>query len=206
MVVDHLGNKFNNKTDMCRYWNIGISAFNGRIKRGWSLKDTLEKPIKTNYNKDKNIVDHLGNKFTSKLEMCKYWNKSECTVYSRLRRGASLREALETPESDIKYSIKVEDHKGNKFNSKKEMYTYWGINDAVFTTRSRNGWELKDILETPIGQTNPNPIKNIVDHLGNKFRTKREMYKYWNIPKTTVIARLKRGWSLKDALETPTKQ
>ena len=38
------------------------------------------------------------------------------------------------------------------------------------------------------------------DHLGNKFKTKAEMCKYYGINQTTFNTRLKSGMTLKDAL------
>lgn len=40
----------------------------------------------------------------------------------------------------------------------------------------------------------------VKDHLGNEFKTKTEMYAYYNKPGTTVKNRLKRGWTLEQAL------
>ena len=45
---DHLGNKFDSITDMCKYWNISISTFTSRVNSGWSLKNALETRIKSN--------------------------------------------------------------------------------------------------------------------------------------------------------------
>ena len=46
--MDYLnGNKrclkeiFDSVTDMCRYWGINLPTYTYRIKKGWSLKNTL---------------------------------------------------------------------------------------------------------------------------------------------------------------------
>lgn len=38
------------------------------------------------------------------------------------------------------------------------------------------------------------------DHLGNSFPTKSEMLAHWGISKSTFDGRLRRGWSLEEAL------
>lgn len=43
--------------------------------------------------------------------------------------------------------------------------------------------------------------KVVVDHLGNEFLSKNEMYRFWGKNKGIVTQRLKQGYSLKDALE-----
>lgn len=43
---DHLGNEFKNVEEMCKYWGINKNTYKGRLKRGWTLKETLEVPPK----------------------------------------------------------------------------------------------------------------------------------------------------------------
>lgn len=39
--VDHLGNKFNSQTEMCKYWNVSVTTFIERQKRGCSMQECL---------------------------------------------------------------------------------------------------------------------------------------------------------------------
>ena len=41
------------------------------------------------------------------------------------------------------------------------------------------------------------------DHLGNTYASLKDMLAFWNIPKSAYHARIKRGWTLQKALETP---
>lgn len=43
---DHLGNEFENVEEMCKYWGINKNTYKDRLKRGWTLKETLEVPPK----------------------------------------------------------------------------------------------------------------------------------------------------------------
>ena len=126
ILKDHLGNKFDNITKMCEYWNISRSTFNRRKKQGLPLKECLEQ-MKTNYI----VTDHLGNKFNSKADMCKYWNISHSTFNKRKKQGLSLKKCLEQTEKNyISY-----DHLGNKFDSEADMCRYWNINYSTFNSR-----------------------------------------------------------------------
>ena len=62
--TDHLGNKFESITSMCKHWGIGLRTFQYRMKQGLTLEQTLTTPIK-----DLTVTDHLGNKFESKKAM-----------------------------------------------------------------------------------------------------------------------------------------
>ena len=189
---------------MCKHWNKPPTTVRTRLKFGWSLKDALEIPIgEKNTNSEQYICDHIGNKFKSTLEMCRYWNKSREAVNERLREGWSLKDALEIPIDNNKHTRKCTDHLGNQYNSFKEMCEAYNHSQSTIYARIKSGLSLKDALETGNGYSRLN--KYVYDHLGNKFKTKRDMYRHWNISESVVNGRLRNGWSLQKALETPEK-
>ena len=56
-IVDHKGNVWKSKIEMCKYYNINWTTYDNRMQKGWSMKDALETPVKC-----KNIItDHKGN-------------------------------------------------------------------------------------------------------------------------------------------------
>ena len=89
--TDHLGNKFNSVSDMCKHWGIIRPTYDSRIKLGWSKKDALETPT------EKFCTDHLGNTFKSIADMCKYWGINPSTYDNRLKKGWSKKDALAIP-------------------------------------------------------------------------------------------------------------
>lgn len=93
-VVDHTGRHFRSLRRMASYWDLSLSAVQVRLNAGWSLKDALETPKNTRHALAKVCEDHLGNKFPSKIAMCRYHNVSVSTFKSRLDRGLSLEKAL----------------------------------------------------------------------------------------------------------------
>ena len=46
----------------------------------------------------------------------------------------------------------------------------------------------------------------VTDHLGNKFKTQKEMYEHWGVPKNTFRKRKNKGLSLEECLTTPKRK
>lgn len=201
IAVDHKGNKFKSKGEMCKYWGKSYDVVRNRLLVGWELKDALERQLSYNSKKRSlkgkkdcscgKIKDHKGNEFMTKREMCDYWGVEPSLVTNRLKRGWSLEEALE-----IKNINNIEDHKGNKFRSKSDMCEFWGITVNQLRGRLSMGWSLKDALEV-------NRDSSIEDPKGNEFKDIKDMCKYWGKDYELVSKRLRNGWGIEDALEKP---
>ena len=147
-MKDHLGNEFRCVTDMCKFHNISYETFIYRMDKGWSIEDALTTPESTKF---KRIKDHLGNEFDSERDMCKHYGASYSKFRKRKGRGKSIEECLRVKTNEIEgKGIKIEDHLGNKFKSKRSLCRHWKINYYVFIARERRGWSMKDILETPV--------------------------------------------------------
>lgn len=188
IVYDHLGKEFNTSKEMCEYWGISVGAYKSRIKRGWSVKDALTKPI---IPKD-GAVDHKGNKFKSKAAMCTYWGTSPQTLKNKLEDGYTLEEIL---ENNTKY-IEPVDHNNIRYNTVKEMCSHYNISTTTLRSRLYLGLSLKDALTIPT-----KIYKNKVDHTGKEFRSKKEMCRYWGINETTFTNRMESGkFTLEEAL------
>lgn len=138
IAVDHKGNKFKSKGEMCKYWGKSYDVVRNRLLVGWELKDALERQLSYNskkrslkdaleVNRDSSIEDHKGNEFKDIKDMCKYWGKDYELVSKRLRNGWGIEDALEKPAGKYYgYYKEVEDHKGNKFRCIADMCEYWG--------------------------------------------------------------------------------
>lgn len=206
-VIDHLGNRFPSVVDMCRHYNIECSTYKYRKKQGLSLEERLTKQVK--YNKDKKIninngfKDHLGNNFDSLEEMCDCWKVSVSTFKAKISMGATLEEALCN-------KWVCTDHLGNNFRSVTDMCKYYGTTFAAYTYRIRLGFNKKEALTFTRRQVAENshrfgggrkPTDNEVqDHLGNVYRTQREMCNAYGISTTLFCKRRERGSSLEECL------
>lgn len=150
-------------------------------------------------------VDHLGKAYPSYKEMCKQYGVSYGLFANRRRSGWSVEKALTTPvldgNSHATRCVEAEDHLGNKFSSQKEMCEYWDIPQSVFSARKAARWTVEKCLTTPVNKI---CIKACVDHLGNKYNSITAMCRAWGIEYSNYYSRVyQRGWSLKNALETP---
>ena len=189
VCYDHLGNKFNSYTEMCKYYGVRETAFFSRLNKGLTIKDALE------FEDSHICYDHLGNKFKNKKEMCEHYGISYVSLHRRISSGMSLGEALEK-RCIVKGCC---DHLGNRFSSKNEMCKHYGIKLSTLKYRLNSGMSLKDALTTEVDTFYS---VGCCDHLGNKFQSQTKMCEHYGIERRTFEYRIKNGWSLKDALCT----
>ena len=202
-ITDHDNNEFSSIKGMCQHWGISISAYNNRIRLGWTQEAALTTPISQKSALCKPVVDHEYNQFSSIKGMCKHWNIPCSTYNNRLNLGWSLKRTLTTP---VKKKLRtVTDHKENEYPSVTAMCKYWKIPKSVYIGRIKLGWSQADALTMPVGSQIPN-AKSITDHKGNQFPSIQKMCKYWHIDKSIYRGRIKLGWSMEDALTKPIKK
>lgn len=194
--IDHLGNKFDTIKAMCEYWNITVSAYKGRIKAGWTLEEILTTPIGYAYPNSKITTDFLGNKYSSKSEMCRHYNISVSAFDRRIATGRALKEALTSPFGTRHNERTITDHLGTIFISVKAMCEYWNIPFSVYVSRIEIGWEQGRALTTPRCKLD----RIVKDHEGTIFKSIKEMCEYWKIRQSCYTNRIKRGWTQAEAL------
>ncbi len=97
------------------------------------------------------------------------------------------------------------DHNGKIYSSKSARANAYGLSVQCIDFRLKSGWSLEDALTSKPdpGQSNSLSCK---DHLGNEYKSIRDMAKTWNINERILRDRLKKKWNLKDALTTPVNQ
>ena len=172
-VVDHLGNSYDSIKAMCEAYAVKTSTYQCRIRNGYTTEEALtgvrktvvlppppktppvqkpRKEKKKHTNASKNTVtDHLGNEYSSTLEMCQTYGIRVDTFKYRLKRGSTLEEALTRVPSLVTTNIPCQDHLGNHYNSQAEMARAYGLTKEQYIARKRNGWDVKRILTTPVG-------------------------------------------------------
>jgi hypothetical protein len=92
-TFDHLGNEFKTNFSMCEHYKMDIDAFDKRInKLGWNLEDALTKPIRKHHKGF--YVDHLGNEFKTRTEICNYHGVALRTFDLYIKKGLSAADAL----------------------------------------------------------------------------------------------------------------
>lgn len=122
-----------------------------------------------------------GKTYNTLQELCKAYNIKYSTVRSRLRSGLSLRDAVTlktksdgkeikssgnrrlTVDEKIKLRLQVVDHKGNRFNSLKEMLKHYNITEQAYRKRYKDDWTLEEILETPMNEERKMEYSDAID-------------------------------------------
>lgn len=97
----------------------------------------------------------------------------------------------------------VVDHLGKKYSSITELCKAYGILKTTFSRRIKAGWNIENALTKEPVYSVVAPTK--VDHLGNEYKTVKEMCNAYNISYSTFKRRRKAGWSIKDSLTIKTK-
>ena len=192
--VDHLGNEFDRLEDLAEYYHVPKERVCMRLHRGWTIEEAVRPEMyerrKVPADKVKYpYTDHLGNKFRTIADLCKFHKLSPTTLRTRIGKGLSLEECL---TGEYKYI----DHLGNKFHNIDEMVKYWGTTRVNYFARiSKYGMTQEEALTVKHAGTDRQH-----DHLGNEFRTQREMCDYWRVLLNTFKYRRKQGWSLEECL------
>ena len=200
-VTDHLGNVYLSVSEMCKAYNISRDVFDHRIKRGWSVKDSLTIQLTEKRETDK-VFDHLGNEYQTIQEMCKAYNISiENYNYRRNKQNWSLKDTL--TKRKRQHSCIIQDHLGNEYKSNKEMCKAYNISFSAFCKRYyKLGWSLKDALTIKLGKCSPR--QHTQDHLGNEYKDNKEMCEAYNVPLDLFNKRYySRKWSLEESLTIP---
>lgn len=200
--VDHLGNKYESKHSMLQHYGICQTAFEYRIKKlNMSLEDALTQPHKENKSTAIKCQDHMGNTFSSKIDMCDYWRMPRVVFFRRIRDGWTLEKALTEPIRNTNPKIKIKDHLGNEFDTLDAMCKHWNISKKQYMLNIRNNCTIQQALTTCVEETS-----FCFDHLGNKFASINAMCKQYGITKTTLRSRIELGWTLDEILKNPSKK
>lgn len=130
--VDYKGIKYPSQKAMCDAYKVSQTVFCKRMKRGWSLKESLEgkQPI---YSQDG--VDY----FTQK-EICDAFDIHPNTMRTKLQNGYTIAEIV------ARQTFRTTDYLGNKYKNTKEMCDKYGVKVSTFRARIRAGHSIEESL------------------------------------------------------------
>lgn len=152
-------------------------------------------------------TDFNGVIFDSVKDMCIYHNVSIMTYYGRRNRGMTVSEALLSNKSRNGSVDKRTDHTGRTFNTITEMIKFWGREPEAYYQAIRDGRSIEEALTGIYKLSKGSTIEDRTDHLGNVYRTKKDMCKAYGITHGTYFHRIHdSGWDKERALTTPTRQ
>lgn len=197
--TDHTGREFNSVKELCKHYKIGQHQYRELLKAGYTKEQILTKQVRLS--RYKACKDHKGKDYISLDAMCEAYNINKYTVITRLKNGKSLEEALTKPIDTTRKKQKCVDHKGKEYESIKELAKAYHISRMALESRLRGNWDLEEALTKPVNKGIRRKI--LIDHEGNRYNTIGKMAEAWGIGTDALQSRLRRFWSLEDALTTP---
>ena len=196
-VLEYKGKIYKSQLEFIKDYGFSRTYFMKCQTKGMSLDE-----IVSNYKNFKDgRVDHLGKEFKTEKEMAKHWGISLEVYKGRRRSGWSLEKSLTTPTRSVREPVEYRDFKGRVFSSAKSMAKEYKVSSTTLLRMLDDGKSTEEVthfLSQRVAQTRRGVTCS--DHLGNSFPTKLEMLTYWGMSKSTFDGRLRRGWSLEEAL------
>lgn len=195
--TDHIGNTYDTVSDMCRAYGLNFCTYIRRIKLGWTKEEALtEEVIRLNSCERREVEDHLGNKYPSKLKMCEAYGTTYNCFKNRILLGYTVEEALTLKKFErSRHKHEVKDHLGNIYKNLEEMCRHYGISTYTYSNRVMAGMSLEEALTHSV-----EPVEDRTDHLGNVYESVARMCRAYGVLKTTYTNRIQRGDSKEIAL------
>lgn len=189
---------YNGRTQTINEWarelGLSVKTLRSRIDRSkWSIKEALLTPAAT----PNKLYTYNGETHTI-VEWAQLKGMSEATLRSRLNNeGWSFDKAITEP---ITQNEKYLEYNG-EVHTQKEWGEITGLG-TTFRSRIRQGWSIKDAVETPLLKKRTKPINAPVTYNGDTMPLKDLCAKY-NKNYHTIQTRLQRGWTINEAMSTP---
>ena len=93
--------------------------------------------------------------------------------------------------------------RGEVYNSYSDIAKRFDISTSYLSVRLAKGQSLEEIISNYSGKRVRTSKPKVVDHLGNKFISVKEMLRHWGISRSAYERRKNLGWSLEEALTIP---
>ncbi len=151
-------------------------------------------------------VKYGGKWYHSYAQLASTHNINPKTLYSRLKRGWTLDEALQGKSIEAKPSKinNVKESKciifrGKSYKSYKELAKDYGINYQTFQHRRHKKWSLEDCVDYEVADHRFKKKEPIIFE-GKEYKSYKELAKHYNVNYKSFMTRLYIGYSLKDCL------
>ncbi len=194
------GKQYASRSALCRAYGVRPDNFEARRKAGWSLEEALDLVKRPKvYNKPLKPVTAFGKKYTCLSEACRFLGKDVKRVYNRISElGWSLEDALTGKRSDPHGGWTIYTVNGGKYVGQEALAKAHGLTKKQFSSRLRRGHTLEQALgiEKGVGQRGR---KYVVD--GKEYFGIKNLAEAFNLTADKISTRLRRGYSLRQALE-----
>jgi len=194
------GKQYASRSALCIAYGVRRDNFEMRRKAGWSLEEALDQVKRPKvYNKPLKPVTAFGKNYTCLSEACRCFGKDVKRVHNRISQlGWSLEDALTGERSEPHGGWTVYTVNGEKYVGQEALAKAHGLTKQQFSSRLRRGHTLEQALgiEKGVGQRGK---KYVVD--GKEYFGIKNLAEAFNLTADKISTRLRRGYSLRQALE-----
>lgn len=191
------GTTYFNERTMCEAFNISVSSYKKRRKKGMSLIEALTTP-KSNH--PPKVIIYKGIKYKSLVEVANAFNVPVKLLYTRTTHLKwSLEKAIETPVFLKKAQPpKKLELNGVKYESLSELCSKLNLPFSTVQSRLERGWSLEDAVFVKPKVIFSEAIS--VDFNGKHYQSLASLAEDYNVKKRTLQKRFKNGWSLEECV------
>ena len=183
-IIEFSGKGYRSYSELAKEYGLSTNVLYRQLAKGFSLEDIVS------HHARKRFVDHLDNRYDKLEDMLSNWSIPLRAYKRRKEKGWSLEKILTTP-------IKREyvDFNGKVFPSISQMAKEYGVYHASILYHMKKGKSPAEALKCLLDEK-----PKVKDHLGNTFSSNAKMAEHWKVNYNTFSLRIKRGWSLEEAL------
>lgn len=204
--VTCFGKDYATLTSLALEYGISIDNLRYRLRTGMTPEDAVTKPVSTR----KEIV-LFGKTYSGLSDIAKDYKTTPATLQRRLQKGHKLENILcdktksylplKRPkrEKEIKKPlIRIE---GVDYHSVQKVADVLGISVYLLRHRIRKGYTIEQAIEPDFNKKYGAMLKHNVWVNGKLYSSKREVAKAFGLNKTTLTNRLKKGFSIEQAVD-----
>lgn len=181
---DHKGNEYESVDAMCAAYGVSREVYDYRMKRGHRLSDIL------------NDTGHI-----TVSEICRAYGITRTEYHKAVENGIPLFMAKDIGNLNCAKIEDRTDHLGNVYSSLREMLEHYGIGQSAYYSRLRRGVSKSEALTAPVKEISSGAeTEKRTDHLGNVYKTIKDMCAAYGISYDTYRKRLEFGHNKEKAL------
>lgn len=147
--------------------------------------------------KIKKIVDKYGTRFESFKELGEFYKIDGYNVAKLVRMGVNIDEAIARSKKSLKLANNFNDGHGHTFTCLREVAKFYGLSVEKLKHRMSHGYDLRDAIE--LAKVDLSRVSS-VDHLGNSFKSIRDMCKFHGVDTNFFYKRYLKGLPLETCL------
>lgn len=187
------GKVYSSYSKLAKEFGFSVDYLYKGLSKGLGLEEII-----SNYKSRWVIVDHLGTEYSCVGEMLDTWGITPKAYRYRKSVGWSLEKILTTPVKRSSITKECVDFNGKIFPSMELMAKEYGVTQTSILNHMKGGKTPAEALKHILGSETS--IKKVSDHLGNSFPSQAKMVEYWKVHYPTFRYRMRKGWSLEEAL------